>query len=378
MKWLVLNTLGDKLLPFGYETSIRIAHVLNIHVASIGIDEDFYSLEEDSKKFDFNTKMDLLLNISRTSPQYDSYNKIIQDLKQFNKLKNKSSKLIGAYSKMKAMLLKIYEGELGLIIENGNTLYSIKELNKLVNKGTLYFYNAGAEKDLKDYPDILTINQILQLILPDPEKGNPLFFLNLHNFDEYDFSTAQIYKSDSKEAEKKGLYYADESLIFPNINILTDVELDIAKKELDQKSKEFKDKIEQWAQICYDNPNSNKGLEYFRKNIKKMLASTKNLPEESAVIKNNAITTFNRLQSQILIGELPIDLIWMMYYKSDVIDEETYDSLLKIKAEQTPKFDGRWPVVIFKCIDKNVEFTKKPETTSEPEVTSIRKTISLD
>ena len=70
-------------------------------------------------------------------------------MKQANKQKNKSSKLIGAYSKMKATLLKVYDGELNSIIENGNAIYGIRNLKNFVNKGTLYFYNAVTEKDLK-------------------------------------------------------------------------------------------------------------------------------------------------------------------------------------------------------------------------------------
>jgi hypothetical protein len=50
---------------------------------------------------------------------------------------------------------------------------------------------------------------------------------------------------------------------------------------------------------------------------------------------------------------------------------------MKKKEEQKPKFDGRWPVVIYNF----AEFAKideAPQNNENQQVVSVRKTISLD
>ncbi|MBC7525542.1 MAG: hypothetical protein H7239_14040 [Flavobacterium sp.] len=378
MKWLVFNTLGDKLLPFGYNASIRIAYTLNINVVSATIGKSIYLLEENSKKFTFESKMRFLLDISKSSPDFELYKKGIDTVKVLTKIKNKNSQIIVSINQMKSSLLTFYEAESEQIFDAFEQQYGIRTLGKLLNDDHFYYYNYGIENDLKIDPEVLKNTEFLQLLLPDPEKGMPLFFISFQDIEKKEILPFIFHKSESLKAEKQDAFYADDSCVFPYINTFTDIELSIARTQLKEPAREFREKIEQWAQVCYDNPNSNKGLEFFRKNIKNWLPSTKDLPLKSAVVKNSASTSFNQLQSQLLIGEAPIEKIWELYLQSKTINQETYDALIIAKKEQAPKFDGRWPVIIFKCIDENVDFIIKPETTSEPEVVSIRKTISLD
>lgn len=376
MKWLVLNTLGDKLLPFGYNSSIRIAYTLNINVVSANIGKAIYPLEENSKEFTFESKMRFLLDISKSSPDHELYKKGVDTFKVLTKIKNKNSQIIVGLNQIKSSLITFYEAETERLFNAFEQQYGIRTLNKLLNDDYFYYYYSGIEKDLKIDPKILTNTKILQLLLPDPEKGMPLFFISFQDLEKKEILPFIFHNSESSEAEKQDAFYADESCVFPYIAAFTDIELNIARTQLKEPAREFREKIEQWAQVCYDNPNSNKGLEFFRKNIKNWLPSTKGLPLESDVIINSAATSFNQLQSQLLIGEAPIEKIWELYLESNTINQETYDALLIEKKEQAPKFDGRWPVIIYKCLEKNHDFVKN--TKIEAEVTSVRKTISLD
>ena len=94
MRWLVLNVLGDNLLTFGYKASIRLAYILNINVVSANIGKAIYLLEEESKYFTFESKMRFLLDITKSSPDYELYKKGVDTFKGLSKIKNKNAQII--------------------------------------------------------------------------------------------------------------------------------------------------------------------------------------------------------------------------------------------------------------------------------------------
>lgn len=371
MRWLVLNTIGDNLLPFGYHTSIKIAYVLNITVVSVGIGEYIYNLEENAKDYTFEAKMRLLLDLC-SEEEYQGFEEGIKKIKDFNKLKNKPSKLIGPFIKLKSTLIKIYEGQSEFFFKTLQINYELSSLKKILHPEQFYYYPKSAqinEADLGQYT----------LELPDPEKGIPIYFLTVQDFSNKDIIAYEMFNSTSKKAEELSNCYVEESCKFPIMAILGGNDLRNIRTELEKPSKEFREKIETWAQICYQNPNSNQGLLYFRKHLRKWLNSTKKLPLKSWMLKGFD-KEINNLKSEILIGEMPIEKIWQLLLDGNTINQKIFDTLLQYKLDHTPKYDGRWPVVLFKCLDTNYKLVHSKIGKEEEKATnlSVRKTISLD
>ena len=148
------------------------------------------------------------------------------------------------------------------------------------------------------------------------------------------------------------------------------------RKDLEQTTLEFRAKIDEWATVCYANPNTNLGLEFFRKKLQPFLQATTNGVLENPLLKNASSLTHKNLESQIRIGEAPIQKIWELYLHSNTITQEVYDELMNIKTEQYPKFEGRWPVVFFKPTDDAEKHLS--DATQNDGVKSVRKSISLD
>ena len=370
MKWVVLHILGNNLLPFGYNNSIKIAYALNITVVTIGIGERLYNLEENSKNFTFEAKMRLLLDFC-SEEDHLRYREGIQKMKIYNKIKNKPSQLIVAYNQLKTTLLKIYDEGSDLFFHSLQISHEIGTLKKIIHPDHFYYY-----------PDSVITDKVetgfFKLEFPDPEKGIPLFFLTIQDLDNKELLPYKLFNSSDKAAEELGNAYADASCCFPFLPFSSEKDLRSIRADLEQPSKEFREKIEAWAKVCHQHPNSNEGLLYFRKHLKKWLSTTQKLPLKSNYLK--LVNKVNKnLQSQIFIGEMPIQQIWELFYTSDTIEKKFYDSLLQIKSEQSPKYDGRWPVVIYKCIDTDFKFNNPFQDHREEEVQlSVRKTISLD
>ena len=370
MRWLVLNTIDDNLLPYGYQTSIKIAYVLNVTVVSVGIGEYLYNLEENAKSYTFEAKMRLLLELCAEEEQL-RFADGIQKIKDFNKLKNKPSKLIGPIIKLKFLLINIYDGESEYFFKTLQINYELRTLKKILHPEQFYYYPKSAQPNEADLGNFT-------LELPDPENGIPIFFLTVQDYSNKDLLSFEIFKSTSKNAEELNNCYAEESCKFPIMALLVGNDLRNMRADLEKPSKEFREKIEAWAQVCYQNPNSKEGLLYFRKHLKKWLNSTKKLPLKSRMLKG-IDNDINNLRSEILIGEMPIEKIWQLYLNGNTITQKSFDTLLQYKSDHTPKYDGRWPVVIFKCLDTNFKLLfPKDEIKEESTNLSVRKTISLD
>ena len=62
--------------------------------------------------------------------------------------------------------------------------------------------------------------------------------------------------------------------------------------------------------------------------------------------------------------------------RSNTISQETYTALMKVKTDDYPKFEGRWPIVFYKLIDNTQNYlTDEPQNN---DIQSVRKSISID
>ena len=382
MRWLILNRTGDITFTNSYNDSVRIAYCLNANVVSVGIGNSIFNVDVLKEHLPLLPKMDMLLRLSRNKKEYEEINEGVQHIKNYPKIKNKKAPDIVFYNVAKKKLSDIFDIEIDMLIEKTNQIYGTKTLKHLFNSDCFYSYHGDENTTFfEPEPDSpegkLLYETVLELDLPDPENGAPLFFLCMNKMDDTTKTPFDVHPSNSKKAEKLDAIYADKSCKFSFMTTLNENELQICREDLTLPTAEFRQKIEQWAQICYDNPNSNKGLNFFRKNIKDWLPSTENLVQESKVIKNNNELIRPPVNAQISFGEMPIAQIWKLMLDSKIILEDVYNNLMKKKEEQKPKFDGRWPVVIYNFTDF-AKIDEVLENNENQQVVSVRKTISLD
>ncbi|HMK07389.1 MAG TPA: hypothetical protein VK476_07665, partial [Flavobacterium sp.] len=202
-----------------------------------------------------------------------------------------------------------------------------------------------------------------------------LFFLNFDKNDGGRFGT-EICDPCSEMAEDRFNFYGMQSFIFPFMDALSANEIAEARRQLFEPSGEFRKKIDQWAGICYENPDTNEGLDFFRQELLEFLPTMQAKVEESWILKNAGVSSHLSKQSQIIIGEAPIENIWAYYRDSAAISTEVYDDLMRLKKEQFPRFEGRWPVFIYQALGK--ELGDLSDQTDFGALVSVRKSISVD
>ncbi|WP_432671431.1 hypothetical protein [Flavobacterium sp. SM2513] len=323
------------------------------------------------------SKIDFIVRDSlQNDPEnHETFLEIQCIIKDFGKSRNKSSKQIIAFNLMKKRIESIHENVVARAYLKMEVMYNIPTLKALIDNKNFKIFDHANFNTEREYLKSEMITDILQLKLPDLDTDYSLFFLSDFHRErkimEIDFLNPQ-----DIHAKDKTTFYGETSYTFPPFDGLSSTELIAIRTSLDTTTEEFRKRIEAWASICYTNPNTNLGLDYFIKKVQPYLQSTKNDILENPLLQNTSILTNKNLESQIIIGEAPIEKIWELYLISNTITQKIYDDLMKIKTAEFPKFEGRWPVVFFKPTEAAKKFMT--EERQNDGVQSVRKSISLD
>lgn len=379
MKWHVFNTGSDHSVKNSYKNAITIGYLLNFNVISVGMSYKLYSLEEDSEFFSFESKMRLLADMLEDSELNETILNGIKCTKDYLKTKNKTVQQIVAYKNLKDTLLKIYKTNTEILFKTLNITHGFESFRKILTKDNYYFNSHWGGND-KTHSTTFAMKKILQLDFPQSENESSLFIINDFINSEEEINAFLFYSSINNEAKKTNEVYLEELCSFPEVYEMSVTELKKAKNQLEEPTKILLNSINQWAYLCHQNPSTTKGLTYFKKEIKPLLATAKNLCYESTIIKNHfKKEPLNTIQ--IFIGEAPLEKIWDIYFAAGIIREVSFQKLVALKKEQNPKHKGRYPIIYIKNLNSEAIKKNKSESETVPEentVVSVRKTISID
>jgi hypothetical protein len=144
--------------------------------------------------------------------------------------------------------------------------------------------------------------------------------------------------------------------------------------EFSKKTKPFKEKLHQWAKICYDNSNTTDGLIFFREQIVPYIEENKKAVFETEMSKELLKVATPDNYGFLQFGEMPVAKIWELMLANENCTEEEYQELLQLKETQSPKYDGRWPVVFFR--EEGTQKIREEEKIAKTPTT--RKTLDID
>lgn len=376
MEWIIFQQLTSTISASNYYNSIKIAYLLNSKIASIGIDDLFYYFSTFEDTLSISAKLDYLINANDIYPEeYQLLLSIKEAHNDFAKIKYKSSKQIIGFNQIKRKIegaFKAFQNHYGDSIDKDFQLALLKEL---LHDNIFYFYfNDDGTSSCSILNNEVQL-EVLQLTINEDEEENSLLFLSNYNIEGVDVEVEFLNPMDEK-AEDKNNFYGEVSYTFPLLDSLSSTELISTRKSLEKTTLAFREKINEWASICLANPNTNLGLEHFKKELQPFLKSTQNEILENPLLQNVSSLTNKKLESQIIIGEAPIEKIWKHYLDSKTISQDIYDDLMKVKTEQFPRYEGRWPIVFYKLTEEaKKDFNADAENNG---VQSVRKSISLD
>jgi hypothetical protein len=316
-----------------------------IHLS--GICEYNYFMIECYKNADIKLKLEILIEWSDEEDK-KRYEYSLTSIRAYPKIKNKDSKLIVNYNRLKNSINALFEIK---IIERSNFMdktFDINSFKSLIDYKNVNFYHNVDFHSIHDNPKVTTISDILSLQLPEEDGECPILFLTNENIEGIPNLDLITFSPQSREAKKLNeIYLTDVFQFFPVVGIPASV-MKAMTFEFSKKSKPINEKLHQWAKICYDNPNTTDGLTFFREQIVPSIEEYKKIALQSELsselLKVSKPGHFGYLQ----FGEMPVEKIWELMLANDNCTEEEYQELLKLKESEPFKYTGRWPVVFFR------------------------------
>lgn len=371
---IVYHAVGSHTSPRSYNATMKIGYLLADEIFSVGIDNQLYYLPEIMKQLSFNQKIDFMKKSALPNEDVETpnYHLFEQTVKNYNKTKNKSSKMIVAHKQIMKVFDDIFENEIERQSDLFESVFGLKRLKELIDD-KFGFLRINNEDGISDEGS--TLEEILSLQFESEVKNKVLLFLNLDMGSPYEDIDFEFVDCNSVAAENSDTVYGAYSFKFPWMNSLSSNDVKTVANQMAESLIPFKEKINAWIEICYQNPNSIAGLEYFRTHINPIIHQTEEQALNNPIIKNASQNGCEPIESQLIFAQMPIYQIWNLWKQTNNITSQQLNWLLDLKQKENPLYEGRWPVMIYKRIGKKA-IIEEPAT--DQIVKSVRKTIKLE
>lgn len=373
MRFILHYTINKKSSSNYYNLGKIMLYFLGKRIHLSGISEFNYFMSDTHKKEEIYFKLAVLIKGAQGEVK-EQYEGILQEFKKFNKVKNKNSSAIVKFNLVKR---EIEQHFLNFIEEQYTSLdkiYGIKLFKHLIDYDKVNFYHLNPQESIKINAKVTPLLNILSLQLDNELDEYPILFLSNDSIEGEPLIELETYSFTSDEALKLSNGYLEDAFQFPGLVGIPSTLMKSITKEFIQKATDAIDQLQEWTKICYENPNTTKGVTYFKQNVVPVLEQKRRTVYETYTIKEISKTTSLNYSFHLQFGELPINKIWEIIHANGNCTLEELESLLKIKEEQSPKYNGRWPVVFFKTDDTEVYIKEVKKV----EDLKPRKTLNID
>ena len=373
MRFIIHRYLNLKSSADSYNLGKVMLYYLNEKIHLSGIGEYNYFLIEFHEKLDIMIKLKILIDWS-LNEEKERYQDAMASLKAYPKIKNKDSKLIVNYNKLKKALEIIFDHALVERYYHMNDAYDLQTFKDLVDYKTINFYHNTELQSIYSNAIVTPVTAILSLQLPEEDGECPILYLTNENNDGKTNLDLTVFLPDATEAEAMHNSYLTDVFRAPAIVRIPAAMMKSMASAFSKKSKPFNEKLHQWAKICYDNPDTPSGLTFFREQIVPLIEETKQIGFDCKVGKELLTSTIPGNFGFLQFGEMPVEKIWELMRANENCTEEDYQELLQLKETQSPKYNRRWPVVFFREEGKQ----KIRDEEELAKIPTTRKTLDID
>jgi hypothetical protein len=168
--------------------------------------------------------------------------------------------------------------------------------------------------------------------------------------------------------------YLHECFSLPDLSSLSMLEMKMARKQLANSNTSFRSLTDEWIKKFW----RNSGLEdmnttFFADKILPAVAEMKQTLEQNTILRNCFRRTTEETKTDILMGEVPVQLIWQFYKDKKAIPAATWQKLQEA-IQEDDRLENRWPVMVLRCHDSML-----PESPLTAEfISTVEKNITLN
>jgi hypothetical protein len=263
-----------------------------------------------------------------------------QTYKAFVNKKHKHKPDLVIIHKMDKLALDFYKIYLANMEERFR-IAGIGKIGDLVDNETFFlneFNPANAEDTSHKH---MGASDVLLSIGRAHEEAPEIFVV----FPEYFVGEDVFYSVTDDEAEIVTNAYLHKCFEMPFLNLMTNDELKMVRKEVREPMQQFRTAMDGW--INYASTNEAGSLQYFKEKVLPIAEQSEAIINANDLLAYNGKTYHPQLVFEVWIGELPITTIWELNKRMNSVSPATWEILEKAKTEDL-FYSRRVPVIALK------------------------------
>ncbi|HRH48428.1 MAG TPA: hypothetical protein PLP23_06745 [Panacibacter sp.] len=369
MKPIVFSSANSLIAQVSESVSLRIGYILADEIASAGGTMIDLFFSENFQHLQFRQKMIVFEAIHKSEEE----KQVVQDLKAAlkiqHKIKHKTPQQIVAQKKMEQTVHNICMETINGFDEMMR-LSGLMEMRKLADEAALTAFTMTGNQE-EDTENRTQASKLLQRLLPEMEGGHDLFFLGAE-FNAEDFK--ETYTSYTAAQDIQNVFL-ESCLTFPNINLLSALELKAVRKQLDIPGIAFRKCADTWVRMCYDDIPVEERITFFKNKLLPAATLLQQTINENDLLMHCSSLQNDGIRIKLFFGEIPVELLWEYYKHFKVIGDETCSILEAAKAGGSIA-GKRWPVMLLMPPEQGSETVFS--LNGEDEKMPLKKSIAVD
>ena len=371
MKTIIYNRSGSGLAPHLEAFATRTGYLLGDITVNAGSTETMIIGDFNIAYLSFKEKIEILEKTASNEEQREVIEISKRILKEHNKIKHKTSQQIAAFKKLEHLLGQLCNQVINDYWDQVKKT-GLLELRHLADDKAFGFYtiNTNAE-DSSGYN--VPASELLQL-LNSEEEGPEMFLLQQEFFrDEFFENLPHItFETEAEDLDKACYNYC---FTLPNINLLSAAELKLVRKQLSNAGALFRANTDEWMRQCYSSKDVSKRIDYFNTHVLCAAQTLQQAIEQNEILQHCSRLQYHSMKVDVLMGEIPIYLLWEFYKEFNVITAPTWEKLNAVKEEGLLK-NKRWPFMVLGFSNNEEKDKTLPEL--QTEIGSVKKSILVD
>jgi hypothetical protein len=166
--------------------------------------------------------------------------------------------------------------------------------------------------------------------------------------------------------------YLHECFTLPDLSSLSMLEMKAARKQLATTIQPFRSMTNEWTNMFWDEGLEEDNTTFFNESMLPAIAEASKQVEANTLLKNCFRRTTEKTKSTILMGEVPVQLIWQFYRDNGAIPDNTWQNLQQAIKEDD-RLENRWPVMVMQCHESMLS-----EHSTAPRFSTIEHNPSLN
>ena len=169
---------------------------------------------------------------------------------------------------------------------------------------------------------------------------------------------------DDPQAAQPGSLFLHPLCTLPNLTMLTEKELSLLRKQVAAPGAAFRKIVDDWWHKCIADNDYEKRITFFANEVSPLSQQMEQLLTHHPLIEAARNKQSPGYSIEVLIGEVPVELVYRFYADEGVITEPTLKVLTKWLENETHR-QRRWPVVVANWQEESIPNDLAEEQTEE-------------